>query len=208
MRLIHFQSLFIPRTLLMWLFLLTLLLGILPNSNIHVQSWQCYDLLKQCTSSNDSFLDINRINSSTINYFCESYTYSIIPCLAGEMKEKPGVTYRDRFLILRECVENDRSEQNNSENTMNAIKILRLYLYSCIYNNMADMSQDSCFSKLVRNCVEKSPTTRKCYYWSCKNENFLTLKRSNVFLPQEALENDDDGNLIGIQFEKKSSIRK
>ncbi|KAL3998701.1 hypothetical protein ACH3XW_16090 [Acanthocheilonema viteae] len=184
----------------MWSFSLTFLLGILFINNVHAEIWQCDDLLKQCTNSSDSFLDINKVNASNIKYFCENYTQLIIPCLANEMKEKPGATYRDRFLILRKCIENDRSNQNNSENTINTIKILRLYLYSCIYNSIADMSQDSCFNKLVRNCVEKNPTTRKCYYWSCKSEDFLILKRSNLILSKKDEENDDDQNITETNY--------
>ncbi|VDK77160.1 unnamed protein product [Litomosoides sigmodontis] len=177
----------------MWSFPLTSLFGILFISNVYGVAWECVNLLKQCTNGIDSFLDINEINSSNINSFCESYTQLIIPCLANEMKEKPGITYRDRYLILRKCIENDRAERNQSSgNTVNLIKILRLYLYSCIYNSMVDMSQGSCFNKLVRNCVERSPTTRKCYYWPCKSAKFLTLKRSNILLSKKDEENSDD----------------
>ncbi|KAK6114584.1 hypothetical protein QQG55_56700 [Brugia pahangi] len=172
-------------------FLLTFLLDILFINDIHAQEWQCYDVLKQCISGNSNLLDINMINSSNINHFCETYTQLIIPCLAKRMNEKPGVTYRERYLF-RKCIENDLSRQNDSGIMMNTVKILRLYLYSCIYNSMADMSQSNCFIKLVQNCVEKIPTTRKCYYWPCKSQDFLTLKRSNLILPKEDEEDKDD----------------
>ncbi|KAM3720691.1 ADP-ribosylation factor-binding protein [Dirofilaria immitis] len=134
------------------------------------------------------------INSNNINYFCENYTYSIIPCLANEMKHQAGATHHERFLIFRKCVENDRLKQNDTQYTINMIKILRLYLYSCIYSSMIDMSQSSCFNKLVQNCVEKNPTTRKCYYWRCKSRDFLTLKKSNIDLAVEDEENEDEEN--------------
>lgn len=69
----------------MWRFPVTLPLALLSISTIHVEAWQCYHLLEQCTNSSDSFLDINKINSSNINYFCENYTQSVIPCLANEV---------------------------------------------------------------------------------------------------------------------------
>ncbi|EJW77240.1 hypothetical protein WUBG_11852, partial [Wuchereria bancrofti] len=46
--------------------------------------------------------------------------------------------------------------------------------------------------KLVQNCVEKIPTARKCYYWPCKSQDFLTLKRSNLMLPKENEDKDDE----------------
>nr|CDQ01893.1 Bm1011, isoform a [Brugia malayi] len=186
-------------------FLLTFLLDILFINDIHAQEWQCYDVLKQCISGNSNLLDINMINSSNINHFCETYTQLIIPCLAKRMNEKPGVTYRERYLVFRKCVENDLSRQNDSGIMMNTVKILRLYLYSCIYNSMADMSQSNCFIKLVQNCVEKIPTTRKCYYWPCKSQDFLTLKRSNLILPKEDEEDkdDEDYNEATLKFNDK-----
>lgn len=78
----------------MWSFPLTLLIGILFISDIHPQAWQCYDLLEQCINDNDGFLDISKINSSNINYFCENYTQSFIPCLAN------GVSYANFLFIV------------------------------------------------------------------------------------------------------------
>ncbi|VDO38973.1 unnamed protein product [Onchocerca flexuosa] len=78
---------------------------------------------------------------------------------------------------------------------------------------MADMSQSSCFNKLVQNCVEKTPTARKCYYWRCKSRDFLTLKKSNIDLAKEDEENEDEENfnktiLNGVEDWKTSKFSK
>uniref|UniRef100_A0A915Q450 Uncharacterized protein n=1 Tax=Setaria digitata TaxID=48799 RepID=A0A915Q450_9BILA len=62
------------------------------------------------------------------------------------------------------------------------------------------------FSKLVQNCVEKNPTTRNCYYWPCKSNNFLTLKRSNVRLEKGDEENEDEEHLDLADMGPESSI--
>lgn len=61
--------------------------------------------------------------------------------------------------------------------------------------------------------MEKSPTAQKCYYWSCKSEDFLTLRRSNVLLPKVAEENDDIKKFIEAskeieKFKIKNNIMK
>ncbi|VDN82850.1 unnamed protein product [Brugia pahangi] len=139
---------------------------------------------------------VDMIRNLVLTLLCHSFF---------QMNEKPGVTYRERYLVFRKCIENDLSRQNDSGIMMNTVKILRLYLYSCIYNSMADMSQSNCFIKLVQNCVEKIPTTRKCYYWPCKSQDFLTLKRSNLILPKEDEEDkdDEDYNEATLKFNGK-----
>ncbi|EFO20524.1 hypothetical protein LOAG_07967 [Loa loa] len=75
-----------------------------------------------------------------------------------------------------------------------------LILHKCIKNDQSKQSSP--------NCVEKIPTTRKCYYWSCKSQKFLTLKRSNLALSKEDEEDKDDENFNEATVNRKWKSRK
>lgn len=49
--------------------------------------------------------------------------------------------------------------------------------------------------------MEGTPTSRKCYYWSCKSEDFLTLKRANLLLSEKDEENADGEDFIELNKE-------
>lgn len=84
---------------------------------------------------------------------------------AFQMGEKPHFTYYGGGEILRKCVENDQPKLNLTvcikshsfvrksaskkvifqAEMAKLIKIPRLFLYSCVYNNLAEMLNPKCF---------------------------------------------------------------
>lgn len=58
------------------------------------------------------------------------------------------------------------------------------------------------YSEMVKNCVEKNPKARQCYYWICKGNNYLKLTEGNID------EEEDDENKDIMNQEDWGTVQK